>query len=135
MQGQHGNVVAAVLQGHIGKASDIGVQPFPILLPIGCVDHQHVPTRTAHVDDHVIDHAPVRVEQEAVVGFPRHQSVDVTGGHQVQKGRGEGSGGLKDAHVSHVEQARRSPYRPVFVQHRPVAQWHLPSAEGDKVGP
>jgi hypothetical protein len=83
----------------------------------------------------IIDHPPLGIEQKGIVRLvpaaSRLTSLVVTRSRKVSR---KGARDLEDAHVPHIEQARRPAHCAVFIQDGAVAQGHLPTGEGYEVG-
>ena len=64
-----------------------GIQPGPVFVIVGSVDHHQVFFFAAVVHQGVIDHIGIGIEELGVAGFAHRQRSDIVAANAVQEGR------------------------------------------------
>ena len=111
-----------------------GVQPGPIFVIIGGIDHHQVVFFGAAVDQRVVDHVGIGIKELRVAGFAHRQGGDIVAADAVEEGGRLRAFGLIDAHVGNVEQTGCLAGGQVFFDHGGVPDRHFPTGKGHHLG-
>ena len=126
---QHPQIRPLAVDRHLAVVDR--VQPRPVLVRVGGVDHDLVDIFAPVIDQQIVDHPAVGVQQIAVEalagGIPAH----VIGAHQVEELGRVRAAGFEDAHVCHVEEPGGLADRVVLVEHAGVPDGHVPAGKRD----
>ena len=136
LQGDHGDLFGQVFHGHPGKLFPEFLQPVPVLLRIGGIDHQEVFRLFETVEVGVVDRSAGFIGQDSVLSLPRLHGKGIIGQGILQEGQGALPGDPEPSHVGDVKEAA-GPARGEVLLHnsRFVVQGHLPTPEINHVGP
>jgi hypothetical protein len=128
LQGDEGDVVALV--EHLGVERGGAVaQLLGHDLAVRGVRHHHVAVLAGAVDDEVVDHAAVAVEQQRVLRLAQRDRRELARERVVERLGGLGSDDDDLAHVRQVEQARVLAHGVVLGEVARVPHGHLPAGE------
>jgi len=111
------------------------IQPSPILVIIGCVDHHQVGIGAAAVNQGVINHVGIWIKEVCIAGFSDIQGIDIICTDTVEEGGCIGTFRLVHAHVGNIKQASCLPGRQVLLGDRCVPNRHFPSSKRDDFCP
>ena len=100
-------------------------------LDIAGIDNQEPHLVRQLVDDQVVNHATLLVEQEGVLRLPLFEPIDVAGERFAQEVLCAGPRHLELAHVGYVEDAGTGAYGAMLFVDADVVHGHLPAAELD----
>ena len=130
LEGQHGDLLAAVLQVDVAEAGDVVLQPVPVGGAVGGVDDEHVLLVGGAVQVGVVDGAAAVVGDHGVLGQARlAQLQDVVGEHVLEEGDGIAPGHGEAAHVTDVEEPGTGARGQVLGEDGVVLDGHVEAAE------
>ena len=109
----------------------VRIHPREVLVDLRRIDDEQVARFGDAIDDQIVDHATVLIEQKRVLALPDAQPIDVVRQQPVQPRRGLRAFGEKLAHVRNVEDPQIAAHRVVFVDDPRVLHGHRPAAEID----
>ena len=139
LHGEPGVVFAVVFKLHAGI--EVRLHPREVLVDFRRIDHQQVARVGDAIDDQVVDHAAVVVEQKGVLALAHGEPVEVVRQQPVQPCRRARAFGKKLAHVRDVEHPEIAAHRvvlgddpAVLHRHRPPAEIHHFRPESDVFG-
>ena len=114
----------------VALLGDPVAQPRDVLVRRSRVDDEPEEIVAEEIDDEVVEHRAVGLEQARIERLAGHlQLVDVVGEHVAQERARALAFDVDDAHVRDVEHARVAAHRAVLVDLGAVVDRHVPAAE------
>ncbi len=110
-----------------------GVEPSPVFVLVGGVDHQQEQVSAAPINYQVVNRFAIGIQQKSITGLAVAQPVGIVGDDGIQESDGVRPRQLKAAHVAHVEQAGGLAHGSVLLAHAAIPNGHLPTGKGHDI--
>ncbi len=135
LQGQHRDLAGLVGELHVGEPGEVVVEVFPVLHPVGGIDHQKVRGLLEAVEVGIVHGAARGRGHDGVLRLQRIERLGVVGEHVLEEGHGAGAAEDEAPHVTDVEEARPAARGQMLGDDaRGVLHRHVPAAEVDHAG-
>jgi hypothetical protein len=105
------------------------LQPGEIFFDFGSINDEQKLGGASSVDDQVINHTSVVIEQKSVLALTDVQLGDVIGQHGIEPVSRAVSRDHELSHMGDIEHSHRRSHSLVFVHDSGVLDWHKPAAE------
>ncbi len=129
LHGKPGEAFAAVFKLH--ALAQMGLHPCKIDIDERGIDHQQILFLLVAVDDQVVDHAAILIQEEGVLALADIEPLHVVCQEVIQPLPRAASADKKLPHVRNIKEPRRRAHGLVLVHDAGVLHRHVPSAESD----
>ena len=133
LQGEQRPRVRLILHLHVKRPHPL-LQPRPVLVDVGRIDHQEVPRFSAAVHQEVVHDASVGVWEAGILHLTGDQFGDVVAGDVLQKSQGVRSFHGEFAHVGNVKEASGLAHGMVLLHQSGVLDGHFVARKRNHFG-